>query len=95
MTVNLKQVDSAEGPMFVCVDCGNAMGLISNPFDNCDVCDERRANSDICEECGSDDRVQIHLDNELYPPAVLECHTCRSIREEMDAEIERRQEGKC
>jgi rubrerythrin len=29
--------------IYVCTDCGNALGLINNPEDSCDVCDEKDA----------------------------------------------------
>lgn len=42
--MNRKIVESSiPGIMiYVCLDCGSALGLVSNPEDSCDVCDEAK-----------------------------------------------------
>jgi len=41
--MNRRLVESSEGMIYVCIDCGNALGFPENTHDNCDVCDGRRA----------------------------------------------------
>lgn len=52
--MNRKLVNSSiPGTMvYVCTDCGNALGCADAPVDNCDVCDYRRAGGIVLDRLG-------------------------------------------